>query len=343
MKKTYLILLAFALICPHIYSQKLEIIKMKKEFERKPDTYYCLDKFNGIKTIYLDTPKDAKFSTIWKVIFNEKNHLYIKQNNKCSIFDLAGHHIKTIDKVSDEDSTSVFCSDFFYHNDELYIFERTPQKLHVYNTTGVYNRTIQLSGNCHEVAITPENEFIGYIPNISGTASTRFLWFDSIGNIIDSSPQPHYIDNINIYMVLDKEGNFFSMDDKIYFKEMLNDTIYSIEKHRVIPQYVLNIGKRNAQPEARVEIKSVNDDFDKDMARIVEVWGNETDLYITDIQKGLFIYDRKKKRGRKIKLHLVGYSLRLGGISTNQNFLIGVRRASEDDKNPVLTLLYDKK
>ncbi|MCG8309774.1 MAG: 6-bladed beta-propeller [Cytophagales bacterium] len=128
-----------------------------------------------------------------------------------------------------------------------------------------------LSGQVKEVVRHPyqtsashsldPNTFVGFIPNLNGTEKKKLVIFNSEGEVLRvvKSDRTFLREVPGRVVSVGKECQFFPYKQDLFFKEIYNDTVYSITKNGLSPEYIFETGGNTPS----YEIKGRRDFFKK--------------------------------------------------------------------------------
>ncbi len=183
--------------------------------------------------------------------FSEKYILY-SDGKICLLYDNAGRFIRPIGKQGRGPGEYTGIGSVFLMNEEIYVHDFFTNALIEYKLDGTFQKryksgyTANDKYRLEDAIIINDTLILGNIENTTGQEEYKALIIDKQGKII------HYYKNY-IFFKLEPGFNrakspgdaiFYKFENKIYFKEFYNDTLFQIdEQYRLIPIYVFDFGK----------------------------------------------------------------------------------------------------
>ncbi len=196
------------------------------------------------------------------------------------------------------------------------------------------------------------NLTVGYVSNMTGLEPTRLYFFRDT-TIVGSNPYAKKYDDVKVKMMVWGECNFFNLDDNtVAFKEMFNDTVYTINKEMELTPYVIfKFGKEALTAEERYnQIDPRKNIMRNRICPLVIGEHNET-LYLSrvflDGESYTLYYDKKTQEGKAVQLTLPNneelgitddQEIYIQGISADNKYLISSVQP-ENDNNPIMLLI----
>lgn len=203
------------------------------------------EKFKLAKYIPLETNTNCLITNIIKIIITNK--IYIQDSNsKIFIFDLNGKFINKIDSKGNGPNEYTSLSDFIVKDSLISIIDTNEKKLMTYDTNGEIVNEKKTPLEILYYHDTKEYDLL-YTGNIGSDITFdkennnfhKLLFYkqDTITNqYLPFNP------NLNGY-IYRTQSPFYEQNNKLYFIEPINDTIYTIKENKLIPEYVVDFGK----------------------------------------------------------------------------------------------------
>ncbi|TKG94064.1 6-bladed beta-propeller [Puteibacter caeruleilacunae] len=99
------------------------------------------------------------------------------------------------------------------------------------------------------IAMLNDSTYASYRPNITGDEKQRVVIVRN-GEIIHTFPNyQSYVKKSNSFHIDMGEGMFHNYNKKLYFKEILNDTLFEVQPDTLKPRYVFKLGDLGAKYE----------------------------------------------------------------------------------------------
>ncbi len=298
-----LISLCVTYSCSKKESEALEYQLIDIELENNP--IYLSSLLNGIKPILFETNESSLVGEAPNLIFT-KESIFIKSNSTIIQFDSEGKYINTINKRGNGAGEYTAISDFFI-NEELNrveILDKRQKKVLYYNYNGEYIHDQQIGVWAIKIFRDSENRLYIY----SGYERDEDNIFQF--NVYEGE-QNHSFSEIyrgkSEFLHISNRLNFFkSARDKILFFEPFNDTIYALERDRLIPKFVLSYNGQNIPQSFYAKNKFSNVfDFFQELKKhnyvnstynVIET-GNKLLFYcMKESKRYLVVYDKIKKK-----------------------------------------------
>ena len=104
-----------------------------------------------------------------------------------------------------------------------------------------------------------ENEYAGYVNNISGSDSIRLVIFDDNGNVVKSFPNYQHYTQINPSLYPANGGEFYVFNHSLFFKEpIFNDTIYVLNHKEMLPYATFYLGEHTPPYQLMIPMPNEN-------------------------------------------------------------------------------------
>lgn len=257
--------------------------------------------------------------------------------------------------------------EIFLQDGKIYIYDVSAGAILVYDPSGTFISKTKLDGSLdgHTSAeLLPNGEVVTFTPDKGPGFQTAMLSFVALNKeptgtfqVTDSIPHINPLpEAANIYWYF-KEGQFVRNGENVLFKCTLNDTIYLIErnkgKYTLQPQYVFQLGKYAAIPDARLQSqKAFYNPHPFNAFKImqkIELLG-ETGRYLfysdAEREEPCYFYDKKTNTVHKWRLMPEGKETECREnvkfytplrIDANGN-LLGFMQPENETDNPVLVI-----
>ncbi|MDP3443581.1 MAG: 6-bladed beta-propeller, partial [Ignavibacteria bacterium] len=269
-KLVLLIFIAATLSCGH--KNRIKIEDVNQNSIQKKGTPQCLDLENAIKGEYdsqplntfIDTVKYIALETnqaclvgrINKVLYY-KDCFYVGNFNVLLKFNSKGKFICQIGKKGKGPREYLQMRDVIIHSDSIYINGR--HKILVFNLDGEYLTEFPFPADVIDFEKL-DDTFVSYNKE---TGNLIFLNYNN-GHIIDTIEYEKIEGKrIPVSVVYPHDNLFFQNSRMFCINTGHNDTIHEIDNlHRLIPRYIINLGKFKLPDKFRVEFVNL-DKFDK--------------------------------------------------------------------------------
>ncbi len=262
----------------------------------------------NLEYIPLETKKNCLLRKVSKLVFTD-SFIFVSDFNKLLQFNRKGKFIRQIGKNGKGPGEYVYVMSFDidYYSNQVYIMDYSP-RIEVFDFSGNYIRQFDRS------------KIISY----------QFLGFDKDKLIFHFANMPKHYDPTEVsLMITDTKGNplkefknykkrkskpgimvsespLYSYNNKFYFMEFLNDTLFSVEEDKLKPYAIIKLGNWKMDPDPTC----------KDKKEIKEL---ESKLWITRIienEKFLFI---NMEFGFNDSLKFCAFNKRKGELTVLRN------------------------
>jgi hypothetical protein len=221
-------------------------INITQDVLSSPKAHDFRDVISEIIYIPLETEEYSLLKNI-NDIFMVGENILVSDYFSIHLFDSRGKYIKSISRKGQGPS------DYFYVNTVIvdpvssvfYLFTSTKIIKHTYE--GVYLETIPKEKDAFTGLMTPERSILYYLPNRNvfkndTSAIYSLIETDTLGNILKTypNPEPRYAERIPNY--LNNRSPLYIWNQKIYFNEFGNDTLFMLSGDSFIPQLVISLG-----------------------------------------------------------------------------------------------------
>ena len=226
---------------------------------------YCSDYFSSIELIPLETNENCligirilektvlmKDSFIFVISeIHTGSDLYFPQPRNLYVFDRSGNFLNQIGGIGQGPGEFIGIEYVFLNSEKPTIFIDDSRFILEYNFAGKFVNSFRkpyidgfrsIQGN-YPTNYVKDNVFIGSI-GYSSTTNNNFFLFGQTGEIVKNFPDRYFLD------FHDPQNSFvgytrpFRIDENLYIKDRgINDTIYAIENHELLPVYVFDFGK----------------------------------------------------------------------------------------------------
>ncbi|MDL2278143.1 6-bladed beta-propeller [Parabacteroides sp. OttesenSCG-928-G07] len=324
----------------------LDILYVENAIEHKP---IFLDEFaQSVTYVPLETNKDILIRYISKIDI-ANNLLFVQHDELLSVFDMEGNFLYRIGSKGQGPNEYVTLGGFFIRDNSVYIVDTRGKHLYKYTLTGEFQEGIQLESVYHELFPLAYEGYLGFFDRRRIDQEIMFEFLDTKGNV---EQQIMYLENYGkdqkIMMVFIPEGYVYNYDNSSYYKNIFNDTLYTIQPdHTSHPRLVIDLGRYPMRIEERYIITDMRDDRFQTKMRYPTVIG-ETDHYFfftisMNRETKNYYWDKLSKELYHVKLVLptsedTDNFFIFKYISNDNTRLISYTNSDETDDNPVVVI-----
>ena len=313
------------------YYPVIDVVNSVGEYKR----VYCSDYFSSLELIPLETSDDCLLAYNGhvllfdlKMILMNEEYIFIRSRNDLYTFDHSGKFLNQIGRQGQGPREYTRLSDIFFNTDKPTIFMSDDTKILEYDFNGTYIRSFpypiidnEYVTFCSSIA---DNLFIGHINNSSGKQKYRYCIFNENGVTVKLFHNHNVFDRISFrFLNYDAALQPIHVEDHIYLKDYVNDTIYVLENLTMKPAFVYGLGKYSF-PQEYLE-KKFNDWPDVKAIIIRRLIGTQAHFfYVMTIPDFLPRPKRKLKYIPSLNKKISDEELVLGiyNISDNTNVLL---------------------
>ena len=229
----------------------IDVINSAGKYKR----VFCSDYFSSLELIPLETNDNClleyykHYSMLdIQIILCNTDYFFIQSRNIIYSFDNAGKFLHQIGRKGQGPREYTSINDIFFNTENTSIFITDYQKILEYDFNGTFIRNfpkpIVENENITLCSNITNNLFIGQLSISSGKNKFKYCIFDENGDTIKCFPNYTFFNRIGfIGSCYDYALHPIRVDDRIYLKDYINDTIYILKKHILEPVYVFQFGK----------------------------------------------------------------------------------------------------
>ena len=251
---------------------------------------YCSDYFSSIELIPLETNTNSLIGGEPVVLANDSlificsyiSYNFIPPRLNIHVFNYLGKYLNKIGAIGQGPGEYIGVSDFFLNHEKPTVFVHDPRSILEYECNGQFIGSFP-KPNIGELSLMNisylENDiFMGSVSYSYGNRFKYFL-FDRTGNIVKEIPGCCFYDaNSQLRNGLLSTINIFRLDRRLYVKDYINDTLYTIVDLNLQPvsffdfgKYAYPLGKINS--EGQKEIMPLNNDGTTNIMKINQIIG----------------------------------------------------------------------
>jgi hypothetical protein len=206
-----------------------------------------------IKYIPLETPEDVLIGVVRKVV-TTKNCIYISTVDKVFCFDKMGKYLRRLERLGRGPEEYSYLFDYDVSQNDNILAVISLKCLMLYKKEGSeYSFLKKMNYYPSRIDFIPDqdNILLTYGTSI-GTEPFRHLIVNLEGDTLNARPNPNRVTNSGLTLGLLFENVSFKFDNVLHFKELLNDTVYSVDPvSRIKPYLVFDSKGKKPTPETR--------------------------------------------------------------------------------------------
>jgi hypothetical protein len=227
----------------------IDVINNIEKYQR----VYCSDLFSSIELIPLETNDDCLVGSVGLLI-NDEFILTIGSsvlnNPHIYAFNRTGKFMNEIASRGQGPGEYLSAAGVFFNTEKSTVYIADTRKCQEYDLEGNYIRSFQLP--VFSTGVFDITSRIGYIggnlfigsDRYNGNNKFKYCIFNQDGDTIKTFPNYIFFNRTGMSMSLfDFALNPISVDNRIYLKDYVNDTIYALTNLNLQPAYVFDFGK----------------------------------------------------------------------------------------------------
>lgn len=200
---------------------------------------------DNVDCISLETNDTSILDRINRII-DKEGYLYVSDRHSVYQFDYKGKLYAKISKKGSGPNDYKSITDFQLASDEsVWILSRGNKCLYNYGWNGILNRRIELKYWASKICLLDDSTLLLYAGNEKSVDNYyQLLLLDIETNSIIS----HFLpidDKKSKYVHVLSDNCFNRENDSTYFYNVFCDTLYSLVKNRLVPQYYFNLANKN--------------------------------------------------------------------------------------------------
>ncbi len=227
------IVLLFSILC---FSQNPIRLNIAENYNSKKELNIS-EVGTEIKYVQLETTENCYFSQINKIIIDD--YIYVSAREGLFVFAENGKFIRSIGKKGRGPGEYNSIVDFDINNETVAILEITQHKILLYKNDGTYLKSIVYQNINNKLFITGNSCYV------FNSDPPDFWGHSDSGILLDI-----YDNNEGYKTVRNKNSdlpsccrNSYKFRDVVFFRQSLNDTIFSLVNDEVSAKYIIDLGK----------------------------------------------------------------------------------------------------
>lgn len=299
-----------------------------------------------IRYVQLETNDDILIGYVQNVIMTD-NRFYIIHNSLCSVFDLEGNYLNNIGRKGEGPDEYLYISKLFVRDNIVTIYDSGKMRLQHFSLTGELLGESKLPSPYNDLFCLSDGKMLGYMDQRTGEEKIMGYVWDGKTEI-DSIAYTQTFTPGKILMIMYNAANIFSYDNKDYYKNMLNDTLFRItENYMLQPVIHFDQGKYSVIGERRYQLTDPAGTIWNDMGLMGLIGESKDFLFFTTRAAGknnIFCWNKQEKTLANLDItypqELVkDQSFIPRFLSEDKKFLFSPLILEDSEENPVLVLV----
>ena len=254
MKKTFFLYISFFLISCSDKNTKqgykdyplIDIINSVEKYQRA----YCSDYFSTIELIALETNEKCllDIEPDPRIVLNDSLILMRGSNDsQLYAFDQKGEFKYEIGRKGQGPGEYLKIGEVFFSTNKQTIYVVDFEKFLEYDFKGKYIRSFQKptpdDNSLYYFSNIGDNHFIGQV-TYNGKNKYKYCLINQDGDTVKTFPNHIFFDKVGTGVsTFDGALCPIHVDNQLYLKDYINDTIYSITNFNMQPAYIFNFGE----------------------------------------------------------------------------------------------------
>ncbi len=209
-----------------------------------------------VEYIHLETDDDCLISEFGKYYFSD-SLIFISDRDHILKFSSDGKFLKRIGKNGrgPGEINSIKMTSIIPEKRMIAVHDATMKKITYFSFNGELIKTVSLPDLSY-VKILNDGGYISYDQGLAISEKYTFCLTNESGDMISVVKNYKPWKNPSGVAIVTSAVSFepfYTYQDKYYFKGMYNDTVYSFNGDKIIPNYYINLGKYKLPDEKRAE------------------------------------------------------------------------------------------
>lgn len=253
----FLLLLIFILVLNSSFAQDLPVIRISKD---RPEIRAKMSMFfDSVHYLPLETTDVCLLGLGTMGVNLVGDSLLVWDADNCFLFDSkTGHFLRKIGHRGDDpEAFRMTYGNFYNPHDNLNCFFGYYNSLVRYDLNGKFVDKIKIpmssnwsSAKC--IIQLDSTTLCAFFSNCNGSESKRIMLFDQSG-VMKEYPNYHFV-KTDQFVYDSNDGLFYRYKNRVYFREKFIDTVYQVDKERLLPIYRLDFSPYISSYEDRYHV-----------------------------------------------------------------------------------------
>lgn len=203
---------------------------------------------DNIEYIALESNDSTIFESIHFIDITD-HYILIYDTKQCFLFDRSGRFLRKIGRKGNGPGEYRSAGQPKILNNEVFIPDPIRNTLMTFDNLNNFKEEIK-SLDCFTTQkfienyfVLSDSTFLIQIPNQTGVQKNRIALINRNGKVLKKYANTTFFQrNKPVATLIDYAANFYRYNGNIRYKELLNDTIWQIEKEKLNPVYIINRG-----------------------------------------------------------------------------------------------------
>ncbi len=242
----FVILIISIISCKGNGADSIPKIEIEKNIDNfKPFKLSDLD--CELEYVVLESIPEAMLMDI-RFVDISNNHIIVSDVDKCLFFNRSGNFISRIGSKGRGPGENRAFTQVKIYNDKIFLPDAMTNQINIFDINGKFLNNVKSPGYFYPLEgnswmpITDSTYFV-HIPNIIGNEENRVVLIDNNGEILQKYANTTFYTNGRDKAIFLMPATFYKHNDNIYFKQLLNDTIWQLSNDYLNPTYRIDLGK----------------------------------------------------------------------------------------------------
>ena len=262
-------------------SLDLETINVKEAFDKK-EKLLLSEVASNIEYIPLETNEKCFIDNYARIAI-DKDFIVVVSFRQIFLFDrISGDFVREVGAYGKGPGEYTATTHQPFDAERRIIYAVRGKDILEYNLDGSLNRTITSPFDFLGLTFTMINTgiYASYMPNVLGDSPEFLFLFDAEGNEVKVVPNVNFYEREGkLFNFYGKEAEFYKHDNRNYFKEIWNDTLFILSPDTLVPHYVFNAGDMSINFELRG--KQDARDLMTDLLRIQNIFESTDNIFFS--------------------------------------------------------------
>jgi len=245
LKIVFKIFIISIISCKENGTESIPIVEIGKNIDNfQPFKLHDLD--GEFEYVVLESIPAAMLMDI-RFIDISGNHIVVSDRDKCLLFDRGGKFISKIGSQGRGPGENTAFTQVKILDEKIFLPDGLSNVMNTFSIYGEFINSLKSPGdfwvlNSNSWMPVTESSFFVHIPNHSGSEEYRIALIDNNGEILQKYANTTFYPSFRNYCIYQRPATFYNHNDNIYFKQLLNDTIYQLNNDHLDPIYLFDLG-----------------------------------------------------------------------------------------------------
>ena len=172
-----------------------------------------------------------------------EDYILVSDMDKCLLFDRSGNFISRIGSKGRGPGENDAFIQVKIFDDRIFLPDGLTGEVNIFNTKGEFLKTFKSPGafagaTYHNWIVLTDTTYLVQIPDES-----RIALINDKGEILNGCTITAYFNEHEASRDMRIIARFYKRNDKVFYKELFNDTIWQVDENSIEPKYVTNLGE----------------------------------------------------------------------------------------------------